>query len=528
MSDVSWSARDYPTSAHVSRANTIVIGAGIAGLYAALKCGANIVLEASSKAGGRVKTVETEPKRLVDYEAGPWRVHSSHRRLIHLLRYLHLSITPASSSSPYAIADASPSSDNASRSRVPGVAAGCLSIYDHNLACRGVAAATDMEISGGYEGFHAGAASAAAATYSVRHPRSGIYYVIDDGFVGIVRGLIDRLPKICQVNYGERVVDVERLPEYGWLYDTGYRYRISVRKRVGAGNRFEDKTYVTRNIVVAVPPRDARNWAVCRRWMRAQLATVDTLPLHHIYARLRDNSVDGRSSVRRLPATYLKLPRSRLGQVISGDYGRDRFQVSYTGGRRALFWNRLKLSSPTQFRALLARDMNTVLLDRFPESLHGVKLFDIRSHHWEHAVHFWRPAVGVARNHDRVRRCAVPHPVRLPGLVWCGEAFSGHQGWVEGALETTEIACDALISTKAWAPSQKKNVADGVQLVLEDRVIDATTWAPVHPGTPSAIHKYAGQDITELFSHINHSDNAWAHAFHLQVGWDWGTYPNRK
>ena len=42
-----------------------------------------------------------------------------------------------------------------------------------------------------------------------------------------------------------------------------------------------------------------------------------------------------------------------LSQIISGDYNNDWFQVSYSGGSRAQFWNRLKMKYPDKIKHYL-------------------------------------------------------------------------------------------------------------------------------------------------------------------------------
>ena len=37
-----------------------------------------------------------------------------------------------------------------------------------------------------------------------------------------------------------------------------------------------------------------------------------------------------------------------------------------------------------------------------------------------------------------------PHPMMLPNFFVCGETFSTHQGWLEGALETSEMVLKAI------------------------------------------------------------------------------------
>ena len=105
----------------------------------------------------------------------------------------------------------------------------------------------------------------------------------------------------------------------------------------------------------------------------------------------------------------------------------------------------------------------------------------------------------------------VPHPNRLPGLYWVGEAFSSIQGRIEGALETAEMACAAARRPlRRWRSRPGKG-----ELLVEGRVIDVRAFSKVHPGSRQAIEKYMGKDATKVFKHI-HPNYVWAIVFGLQ------------
>ena len=134
-------------------------------------------------------------------------------------------------------------------------------------------------------------------------------------------------------------------------------------------------------------------------------------------------------------------------------------------------------------------------------------------------MHFWKPAYGVETSVDTlVRRCIEPHPVQLPGMYWCGEAFSNTQGWVEGALQTAEMTLRRIGDKSARIPrlpaGWKKTC-----VVVDGRVIDVRKFRKVHPGSEQAIVPFLGKDASTVFRNIGHSADAWAHLFSLQIGW---------
>tara|TARA_Y100001970_G_scaffold84781_1_gene106948 strand:+ start:181 stop:1500 length:1320 start_codon:yes stop_codon:yes gene_type:complete len=435
----------------------IVIGGGISGLYVAWKMKASMLLESTPRVGGRVRTMRNG--EAVDYEGGPWRIHESHRRALRLLHRLGLEVEQTTSS------------------RMRG---GSLSAYGKHLIKYGVSKANQMELESGYEGFDAAAAENHAYT---RHA-GGKYYVVRTGFDSLVEALEKKVK--CPIRTNTRVTNVRRSKGQ-------YEIEVSVRK----GTHFHKKMYRCKRVVFALPPHNTTQWDVCQQWLRAQINAVKTLPLHHIYGSIGTA----------LPPTHTKDSTSLLAQIVSGDHDTRTFQVSYSGGRRAQFWNRLNMENPRQFHSLLRKELRKQL----PPKLRKKRLRRVRSHHFEHAVHYWVPAYGFKGNKRSARQSVVPHPNKLPGLYWVGEAFSSVQGWIEGALETAELACIAMRKPlKRWRTTLRKG-----EVMVEGRVVNVDTFANVHPGTRLAIQKYMGKDATKVFSHI-HPSYSWGIVFALQ------------
>ena len=128
----------------------------------------------------------------------------------------------------------------------------------------------------------------------------------------------------------------------------------------------------------------------------------------------------------------------------------------------------------------------------------------------------WADVAGLEPAKAALQEAAVL-PLRFPDLFWAGEAFSSHQGWMEGALETAELALAAAergscLPVRPCGPDE---------LVAEGRVLgNLDGWARVHPGGAGAIHKYKGQAIDDLLLHVQHSAHAWAIVAALQTAWD--------
>lgn len=463
----------------------IIIGGGVAGLAVALRSGGT-VLERAPRVGGRVRTVvDSSGTASCSYDAGPWRIHRTHHRLLALVGELGLTTRQTTSSM-----------------RPREIVGGALSQADRDLLDLGVAGQRRRELETGYEGFHAGPVQ----TYDVRHPEQGHYLVLDGGFQVLVDALRRRIGDdhiVCDV----RVTDV--------AYDPGSQLHL-VRARRRRGSGFEDATYVAPTVVGAVPPRVMLGWRSVGRWLRAPLHSVGTLALCHIYGQLQRRDT---KELVRVPPMHLVLPVSRLAQVISGDHDRSWFQLSYSGTQRAEFWYRLHRDDPARFRATLLTDLRRALRGRLGDvAVDDVELGpDVRVHFWPHAVHYWRPVFGFPDDADRIaERTVRPHAGRLPRFFMCGEAFSGHHhGWIEGALETAERVYRAMTVSDEDA----RKDSDEPTIWIEDRPVRVDAWKHVHPGSRQAIENHLGERATELFEHIHGSSpEAWATVFALSGG----------
>ena len=186
---------------------------------------------------------------------------------------------------------------------------------------------------------------------------------------------------------------------------------------------------------------------------------------------------------------------------MSSQYDNEWFQASYSGGRIARLWHDLRLADPARFGSRLRRELGR-LWGR------AVRVDETRCHFWPAAFHHWRPVPGFDLGRA-VRLATRPSPL-LPGVFLAGEAFSSHQAWMEGALETAELAHAAYRSGGAPPAARDGDVH------VEGAALDAARWAAVHPGGAGALAAHAGEDVTELMRHVGHSAHAWAVAHSLK------------
>ena len=110
---------------------------------------------------------------------------------------------------------------------------------------------------------------------------------------------------------------------------------------------------------------------------------------------------------------------------------------------------------------------------------------------------------------------ARPHPIACPDLYIAGEAFSSHQGWIEGALETAQRVLRVMSQRM-----QKISIRDinFPYLIYDSRLLNVQQWMHKHPGSKQAIEYYLGKDVTTIFNKI-HANETFSLLCTLQHAW---------
>lgn len=437
----------------------VIVGAGVAGLYAAAELQNRYehvtLLEARPTPGGRVRTSYDATTKTVEYEAGPWRVPSDHRRVRALFQRHDLPLVPIATPTP-------------PHSRVSRVRTG-MSIWDSHVLDGDVTRADAADRATGY----ADQTTAASGTdpYTTG---SRTFFVCPDGFSALANRMAST---VRDLRYDHRVADVV-------MHETTFTVRVS--RRAGP-TRFEMSTLECDLLVVCVPPTVSKEWTALREHARSTLCAVTEGALSHIYVRAPHP-----------PATHVRCPDSTLAQTISSQYGNDWFQASYSGGRIAQFWHHLRSQSVSRFK--------TVLYETLRRRMGIVVSSDAehRAHYWPCAYHLWRPAPGFDMRRA-VRHAVQPNPKSCPNLFFAGEAFSSHQAWMEGAVETAEMVLETIVHGGDSPALDNETRIDG-------RPVDVRAWSQSHPGGARALENHAGEDLGVYMRHVGHSDQAWAFA----------------
>lgn len=477
----------------------VIIGGGISGLYILdnlqrkyphLK---GILLERSSIMGGHIRT-EYNKNHNVVLEKGPWRVHHTHHKLIKLVKQLQLNLLPVSSSKPestkltFDICKKTKSKTKKTQKvkskKLPN---GGISYRDNIIQQQGIC---NYQQAASFSRLPL-IMDVTSKPYDVNLQYTGQYYVVKEGLHQIIQNMVEK--NSDKIYSNSMVTDVKKIPQ-------GYKIIYQSRNK----NIYRNKVIYSKHLFLCLPPHYTKDWDVVKDNLLPLIHSVDSVPLHHIYGYCSNLNKFHNNS-------FYFTANSELSSIISGDFSNNWFQVSYSGGENARYWNRLKLNHPRKFKETLIDGLRKLNI--------RVKIDKVKSFYWEKAVHYWKPIYGF-----NLKRCVensiYPHPINLPNLYWACEAFSDIQGWIEGALSN----CDKVIHK--FIKHQEKGVIyksltekTDDYVLIDNRYIDVSKWKYVHPGSYNAIQFHLKEDISKLFRQIKHSEYSWAILYNLQKGW---------
>ena len=111
--------------------------------------------------------------------------------------------------------------------------------------------------------------------------------------------------------------------------------------------------------------------------------------------------------------------------IIPIDYKKGVIMISYTDGAYAKFWKKLLGNDVQQIK-----ELNKQLRKLFPNrTIEDPK--EIYNYYWEQGASYWKPNYNTDKIRDKLLK-----PTKL-NLFICGDSYSSHQAWMEGALLTS-------------------------------------------------------------------------------------------
>jgi predicted NAD/FAD-dependent oxidoreductase len=397
---------------------TVIVGGGIAGLYAALQCpvghGQTVeVYEASGRWGGNIATQYYEGYQ---YEAGAGRFNDHHVLLMELIRRYNLT--------PVKIQSVKHSCEH-SGTLVPAV--GKWAVKGTTTERQGMTLGTylektyskayrkEVQEAFGYDAEFDWLNADDALRLFRTDFREGIsYYFLKEGLTELVRRMVAELKS----RPGVRMYLRRSLEAFEWDADTrSFQLTFNGAHTVN----------VNTNALYLALPKAAleRVKAAPLEALRTELASVRAVPLHRIYGRFtQDSEYPSQRTTTRLP----------IRQYIPMNAERRLAMVSYSDAQAAERWHQLYHKDPSECKEKMEHTLTAMFQQCIeePKASKAMRLRWIRSYFWEAGVHVWKAGISSTVVRKRVR---FPLGHTVPCFI-IGEAYSAHQGWIEGALQT--------------------------------------------------------------------------------------------
>lgn len=407
----------------------LIVGAGLAGLHTALRLAkryprASIAIaEAYHYIGGRVVTYEPHVRGRsgLHWENGAGRIHTSHKRVISLVKKYGLTTFPISGKQLWKGQDCS-QYENTWQSLFHLVHTLLSSLPPSQLANHSMAEllervmgkeqAEKILVHFPYRS-ETHIMRADMALNSLVTGSNMDYVVVKEGLSSLIEGLTHE----CE-GAGIQFLLGHRL--YGLPADQVAEFKVEDKDRL---------TIRAKKIILAL--HSAALQQIPPFTNHPYLKRVSMQPLLRLYAVFPVSN--SRSWFSDLPNTVTDSP---LRYIIPINPAKGVIMISYTDSFDTKRWMRiLDLDGKEALQASVMQEVRKL----FPQLEIPDPLF-FKAHPWTEGCSYWK--AGTYEPKEISQKMMHPLPTRYPKLFVCGESFSVHnQCWMEGALEHA----DALV-----------------------------------------------------------------------------------
>jgi hypothetical protein len=410
----------------------VIIGAGMAGLYAAVELAKRqpkkriCLVDKYKFIGGRAFTYKgTVDGVEYQWEEGGARISTKHAHLMGLFKKYGLTTVPIEGTSQYKESGAYPIEPPLfdecrpiflePLERLPADVLGQTTI--RSLLKRFVKPATLETFLNRYPyraEFSTLRADLALRVFREEFGPNETYVVCKEGLSELVSKMRDDFLK----HGGTLLVQHELVG----MQDTGHA--IFKKGPPSEGESRPDFILEAPKFVFALPSEALKRLTVFKGW-----TTLDHLvmrPLLRVFAVFPPGP-DKKPWFHDLPKIVTaQPPRFIIPQSVENGS----IQISYTDSEDAEPLMRIldEQDGETKLGKKLVEDLRVLFGDRtIPDPLF------VKAYAWPHGVTYWRP--GTYDPYVESRQAIRPFPKERPGWFVCGESFSVHQCWIEGALE---------------------------------------------------------------------------------------------
>ena len=272
----------------------------------------------------------------------------------------------------------------------------------------------------------------------------GSYFVLKNGLHDLVESLSNYINQFSYNNSKRnnkknniliKIIKNKKIVKF--QYDNFKNVATIFGEKSKKNSREEDKSktasYQGKKLIWAVPQKqllEINGWSHSQQELFEY--SVRGIPLHRIFCQFPCDENKGTSWI------------SGIGRTTTNDAIRQFIpmipkigfaQVSYSDTHYADYWNKFATKSKTALINELMKHFKIV----FSEINNIEKPIFIDNKYWPEGVHMWKPGVNSTDLYNKILHIGneLPNGNNLPIYI-IGEAYSKHQCWIEGALETVE------------------------------------------------------------------------------------------
>ena len=416
----------------------LIVGAGLAGLHSALCLShkypkAKIAItEQYNYVGGRVVTYHPKEEKFkhILWENGAGRIHESHKKVLKYVKKYNLTLVPLSDKQNFRSSEYHYQNKSAWKSLSYFISTPFSLLPKSTLATH-----TLSELIKKFFGYNANAIMSQfpywSELYTMRadmalesmkkelgYSDEDTFFVVKEGLSEMIRNMREELEK--------RGVE--------FLFNTKLLKILSENKALFQSSETESDKYKSKNSILT--------FQKCILAIHSEgLKSVQPFSQNPILQKLK------MEPLLRCYAIFPKTPwiLKQTARIVSDDPLRffipvnpkeGIFMISYTDGKDARKWLDVldKKGEKELERSLLDR-----LKKLFPDN-HIPKPLFFKAHPWYEGCTYWTP--GLYSPTEYSEKIMNPFPYRFPNVYVCGESFSTHQAWMEGALEHADEMLD--------------------------------------------------------------------------------------
>ena len=403
-----------------------IVGGGIAGLYTALLYSDTYpeqkisIYEASGRWGGHIDTYYGSS---IQYEKGAGRFNNHHRLLNALIQRFGLTPIPIVSKKLSCEYDSFPEPDT-QQTRDASKTYESMTYGEYLEKRYSKQYRKVVQETFGYDAeFDKMNASDAIRMFQTDFRSNSQYFALKEGLSELVRRIVDTLRKRPNIHLYLRHTLMK------WTATNGFNLTF-----VSQGQHNKERIVsVNANRLYLALPKNALI-KLCSasplRPFKSILNSVESVPLHRIYGRFTEASAypDKRTTTRLDIRQYIPIhPEMKVSMV------------SYSDTHAANRWHALYVKDRIAFKSTLEQMLSKMFQSCSPQqqvNAPDYKLRWVRSYYWPAGVHVWKAGVSSDTIAHQLRQ---PLGLLIPCFI-VGEAYSQHQGWIEGALQTVQQA----------------------------------------------------------------------------------------